>query len=158
MDCVCRFWSFHDLSWREKREKKNRITPAFSFKLQGGKEGSEGWVQEGRRKQKHPMTREWSKRSWPDSGGETNQKRRDFLRLPVLQCDAIHLLQLISFMDQAFQVLEIDTDIFTTRYSLQHVHIACIIIMLPNCFNDYVGLAAHHFYQQPLLSWSSPQQ
>lgn len=55
---------------------------------------------------------------WPNSTGETNQERKDFLWLPVLQWDSVHLLQLISFMDQAFKMLDIHTDICTTSSSL----------------------------------------
>lgn len=94
---------------------------------------------------------------WPNRG-ETNQKRRDFFWLPVLQWDPIHLLQLISFMDQAFQVLEIDMEICSTCSSLQHARLVCIVIMLGNQRNVKVSLSAYRFYQQPLLSWSSPQQ
>lgn len=51
---------------------------------------------------------------WLNSRGETNQEGKDFLWLPVLQWDSIHLFQLIAFMDQAFKVLEIDMEICTT--------------------------------------------
>lgn len=62
------------------------------------------------------------KTMWPNSTGETNQERKDFLWLPVLQWDSVHLLQLVSFMDQAFKMLEIHTDICTTCFSLCRVH------------------------------------
>lgn len=59
-------------------------------------------------KEKETLNEETVKETtWRDSRGETNQKRKDFLWLPVLQWDSIHLFQLISFMDQAFKVLEI---------------------------------------------------
>lgn len=95
--------------------------------------------------QSYPLSDTAENKREDGESNQTDQERKHLLWLPVLQWDPIHLLQLISFMDQAFK----------GKWSHSLISLQSNIMWLDT---SVMSSSAHRFYQPHLLSWSSPPQ